>query len=370
MKNQVRQSNMELLRLVAMFMIVVYHSVYYRLYAYRLDEPIFAVLNTLLHIGVILFVLISGYFGIKPSVKGFLKLYFALIFYNILLYVINIGFVDEPFSLKNAIYTLFPFSRQVGHHWFFRVYALLYILSPLLNLARNSNIDRLPVGAHSFMTGGGNLLILCLLGFCTFYFGWFSGNPNLSDGKNFVNFAFLYLLGGYFREKVSIDSCNRKRLRRDFALGYLTMTLVIGVILFFGTEGVQDVVKRICYPYNSPVLILMSSFFFLFFATLDFRSKFVNWCAASVSAVYMIHENKYWFWNQWYDNIDNLYQSNSFGSFTLQWIGVCALLFCGCILFDKIRLLIARLLNPVLDKIQNAVISLWKKCMLIETHFK
>ena len=81
-----RQSNMELLRLVAMFMIVVYHTVYYRLYDYRSEAPIFSSLMIILHIGVPLFVLISGYFGIKPSFKGFFKLYSILLFYNLTLY--------------------------------------------------------------------------------------------------------------------------------------------------------------------------------------------------------------------------------------------------------------------------------------------
>jgi surface polysaccharide O-acyltransferase-like enzyme len=66
---------MELLRIVAMFMILVYHTVYYVFYNYRGDSPVFASMMTLLHIGVPLFVLISGYFGIKPTTKGFIKLY-------------------------------------------------------------------------------------------------------------------------------------------------------------------------------------------------------------------------------------------------------------------------------------------------------
>lgn len=37
---ELRQSNMELLRIVAMVLIVVYHTVYYILYSYRGDSPI------------------------------------------------------------------------------------------------------------------------------------------------------------------------------------------------------------------------------------------------------------------------------------------------------------------------------------------
>ena len=126
----VRQSNMELLRIVAMFMILVYHTVYYVFYDYRGESPIFASLMTLLHIGVPLFVLISGYFGIKPSVKGFFSFYLILLFYNFFLYVIRLVYGDVVFSYSDFLKQWFPFS--IGpYFWFFKVYMMLYLLSPV-----------------------------------------------------------------------------------------------------------------------------------------------------------------------------------------------------------------------------------------------
>lgn len=58
----IRKSNFECLRLFAMFCIVLYHC--YLLYVY--DESsliIHKAIQIPLHIGVILFLLISGYFG-------------------------------------------------------------------------------------------------------------------------------------------------------------------------------------------------------------------------------------------------------------------------------------------------------------------
>ena len=71
-----RDSNIELLRVVSMVMIVFYH------FMARLSELNSAgntqtIVNSLIpvvHIGVICFVLISGYWGIKFSIKGFLSL--------------------------------------------------------------------------------------------------------------------------------------------------------------------------------------------------------------------------------------------------------------------------------------------------------
>ena len=72
MKTQ-RESSFELLRLIAQILIVYYHILLFVVYpTYGL--AIYKALWFPLHIGVPLFVLISGFFCIKPSIKGFVKL--------------------------------------------------------------------------------------------------------------------------------------------------------------------------------------------------------------------------------------------------------------------------------------------------------
>lgn len=68
-----RNSSLELVRLLAMFMIVVYHLILF--FIEPIDpSPIYKAVQIPVHIGVILFVLISGYFGIKPTFRGFFKI--------------------------------------------------------------------------------------------------------------------------------------------------------------------------------------------------------------------------------------------------------------------------------------------------------
>lgn len=69
-KSKSRESNFELLRIVAMFCIVFYHLLLHYVIPAEGEESIFYALQLPLHIGVPLFVFISGYFGIKPSVSG------------------------------------------------------------------------------------------------------------------------------------------------------------------------------------------------------------------------------------------------------------------------------------------------------------
>ena len=80
-----RDSNMELLRIISMFLIVIYHVFTYVLVKYEEPYPLISSFITLTHIGVIVFFLLSGYYGIKPTVIGAFKLYTWMVFFNVLL---------------------------------------------------------------------------------------------------------------------------------------------------------------------------------------------------------------------------------------------------------------------------------------------
>ena len=69
-----RQSNIELLRCFAMLCIIVYHLCLFALGGVSTGTKLYQALQIPLHIGVPLFVLISGYFGIRFSLKGLMRL--------------------------------------------------------------------------------------------------------------------------------------------------------------------------------------------------------------------------------------------------------------------------------------------------------
>lgn len=67
---------MELLRLVSMLYIVFYH------FSFRLQDGMASrTIGAVFHIGVICFVMISGYFGIRPTPRKFLNLAGTIWFY-------------------------------------------------------------------------------------------------------------------------------------------------------------------------------------------------------------------------------------------------------------------------------------------------
>ena len=86
-KPLVRKSNFELLRLLAMFLIVLYH-IFIGTYEANPDFTSRS-LWIPLHLGVPVFILISGYFHIKFSWSKFLKLVTVLFVYTIGIQVIG-----------------------------------------------------------------------------------------------------------------------------------------------------------------------------------------------------------------------------------------------------------------------------------------
>ena len=113
-----------------MFYIVVYH-----LFIHNLDVTGGAYYNkaftTIFSIGVPVFVMISGYFKIHASVKGFLNIVAQVVYYSIIADLLCLFVFHEHLSKGNIFSTVFPITKT--EYWFVSTYLLLYILSPFIN---------------------------------------------------------------------------------------------------------------------------------------------------------------------------------------------------------------------------------------------
>ncbi|MDE5931219.1 MAG: hypothetical protein K2H40_01875, partial [Lachnospiraceae bacterium] len=86
MKKAVRNPNHELLRLLAMYMIVLIHAnMYLRAFCDGYLWTFFnGMVNGICNIGVSCFILISGYYGVKFGVRKFVKMECMMITYSLL----------------------------------------------------------------------------------------------------------------------------------------------------------------------------------------------------------------------------------------------------------------------------------------------
>ncbi len=264
-----RNSSFELLRICAMFIIVLYHMYLYNLPDLRCPEhPFISAFFPLLHVGVPLFVLISGYFGIKPTWKGLLTIISVVVVYHIPLLLYH----DLRHGLN--IHT-FLFISDAGFYWFVRAYLFLYITAPILNQALQS------------MDKKRCLIWILILSIISIYFGYFDQEGSLS-GKSLLNFWLIYSIGYYIHNHVQETQIPVPTVL--FALLILNMLISTTLYYSINNAAVFESIMRLSFYYNSIGLILNALLIFLLFTKIKMASKVVNYISSSMFAVYIIHE--------------------------------------------------------------------------------
>ena len=196
-----RQANYELLRILAMLMVVVMHFLSHTgalpaAGAGRLpgEREIFGVLlESFCIVAVNVYVLLSGFFLSEKafSFRRLGRLWLQILFYTLLIppALALLGKLSwrealDPYHLWTCL-----FPVESGHYWFATAYVVMLLFSPLLNAAVRA-LSRRQLKA----------VVLCLLAF--FCFGKsLSVLPFGTDryGYDFGWFCCLYLIAAYLR---------------------------------------------------------------------------------------------------------------------------------------------------------------------------
>lgn len=267
--NTERQSCFELLRLISMFFIVLYHFLRW----FVQDNPLYSELKALwlpLHVGVICFVLISGFFRIKPSSRGFVRLISMVLVYSLPGIIVDIRNAGNWYDVVHSL--LFISHTK---YWFVRTYIGLFLLSPLINTFWDHSSNK------------GRWYLLVVTGIVSVYLGCFSKYYLYEDGKNLINFLFLYQVG----QMLSFYSSQWKKTKVwKLLVAYmlLNVLLVVGYYRSLDTT-IGELLWKYSFPYSSPVLLVNSVLLFMIVGHLSFQSNLVNHLSAGVFAVYLIH---------------------------------------------------------------------------------
>lgn len=192
-----RQSNIELLRIIAMFLILTVHADYWALGAPTALECISSPLASIIRItieciailSVNIFVLISGWFTIKPSIKGFCSFMFQCIFFFFGIYAVMICIGLAEFSVDGVKICLLLTSKN----WFIKSYIGLYILSPILNCFCEKATEK--------------QFVIFLTGFYIFQtlYGLLDAVTFINGGYSTFSFIGLYILAQYIK-RYRLDS--------------------------------------------------------------------------------------------------------------------------------------------------------------------
>jgi len=279
-----RESNIELMRIIAMLFIVLHHFCAFSGFPDMLDSSsdlshstIFATMvNSFLFISVNCFILISGYHGVSLKAKSVLKLYLTCFCYGLLGYLIHLATSDDTIGMTLIYNSVFCFSHS--QWWYISCYIGLLLVSPIINLA-----------LKHFTKKQHQVAILCLT-ILSVYLGNFWNNAGEMydfNGFSLLHFIYIYIIGDYLKKYVTISSCKSKR--KWFFAGWVVLSLLFGVLTCW-QHPYNPYIHWQPWTYNNLVIIISAICFFLFFISFEFKSRAVNWLAGGVLAAYLIQD--------------------------------------------------------------------------------
>lgn len=332
--NMSRQSNMELARIVAMFLVLVGHADFLSLGWPSYEDSVNAPSDTWFRlfvesaslVSVNLFVFISGWFGIHPSVKKAVHLLFVALFYSLTIFCISLAVNGSDACTLDNIKNAVLLSQG---YWFIKCYLFLFIISPALNLL----VEHLPK----------KQVLILIIGLFVFQtvFGWSEATFDYHHGYSSLLFILLYLIARFAREYDFRHKCDK-----NFWLSvYVLLTIIITVISFVATriEWIPSSIVWYMMNYLNPLAVFSAFSLLLYFSNLKIKSnRFINWVASSTLAVYLIHANDVTL--PLY--AEAIYRINSNSHIPLVMINVFIIsVFVACILIDKVRALLFRIIR-------------------------
>lgn len=268
-----RNSSFELLRILSQVFIVLYHICYIWQGKEYSSQPFFQAVSIPLHIGVVVFVLLSGYFTIKLKVIGGVKLLGIFFVYCLPEVIYSVATAKD---ILHAVRPLMFFSDS--HFWFVKTYLYLFLVSPMINLWLKNATERQ------------RWYMVAVFAFVACYMATSKGDASVSNGKNLTNFIYFYLVGNqlyYYRDKwMSIKTSS-------LLLFYLLFNMLILSLEYFMFGSVLGkLIKALSFPYSSPLILAGAVMFFMIIGKLHIQSRFINYVAASSLAIYLIHGSR------------------------------------------------------------------------------
>lgn len=261
-----------------MFLVLIVHADYFSLGAPTMDEISSAPLSSTMRCFfescsiacVNIFVLISGWFGIHPSLKGFGNFMFQCIYFLFGIYAGLLLLDLAPLSFK-GVASCFLF---LDWNWFIKAYICLYIISPILNAFCQPEY-KLQM----------KMVLIAYFIFQSFY-GWLThGAKFIEEGYSPLSFIALYVLARYCR--MFAPTLMRKNKRFD---------LIVVIILILAITA-SEMCRRFwglpisIIAYTNPLVIGLGLYMVILFSKLKFQNRLINWIARSSFAVFLLHTN-------------------------------------------------------------------------------
>lgn len=333
-----RNSSVELYRIIATFAVLIFHFNGWlvggmpkhfdmdHISAFRISQ---AVLESFSCICVNMFIVISGYFGIRLKWQSILRICLLLLSIHIPFYLLDCLFFNTHFELKEFINKLLVVSNG---GYFIQCYIMLMFFSPVINAFIENNDRR---------KGVFFILILVLVEF------WFdcithTDYMGFRYGYSVLHFIVVYMVARY----IYLYRDDLLKIKRFYWIwAYFICSFIILAMYIFGVNYV--------WQYSNPILILSAIFSFMPFLYRAFVNRQINWISQSTLAVYIIHVTvPVYYIVVKYDSY--ILESYSYPIYLVLAMGGIVFIFLFSILYDKDRLLLTTpIYNFIVKVIEN-----------------
>lgn len=283
MTKKMRDSNIELLRIIAVMGVIVLHfnGAYGKGFEYvetgTLNDYVLRYLESIFIPAVNLFILISGYYLCNHHSRGIVKIVYLIIqvmIFGEFTYLLSVADGTNVFSLSSAI------SAAIPCNYYVILYGVLYLISPYFNIV----MQRLTKE---------QLKIFLSLNFVLFSV-WpifidvlqevmrreFQGLNTIGlsgdqNGYTIVHFCLMYIIGAYIKTK-NIEWSVGKSIT---VVGICSVSLTVWSI----------VLPQTAWAYCNPLVIIEAVAFFLLFKELHISNKYINVASKAVFTCFLFH---------------------------------------------------------------------------------
>ena len=307
-----RNANIELLRMISMFMVVLLHALGKGNLLVNLSDNhgVNAVIawgiESLSLSAVNIFILISGYFLINSTFKigRVIELVCETIFYSLGAFLICLLFgieTGEKINTYFLLHTVFPVHMDL--FWFLTAYIVIYILQPVISAGAKNITEK------QFKT---TLIVLvifeCLFkSFLPFRF------EEDQFGYNVLWFLIMFLIGAYFR-LYGFKYLNSAK--KGFCLYALASLLIFAenaaIDFVINKTGHLTEIEGVSTEYNHIFVLLAAIGIFAAFVNMKERegafARIVCFLSPMSLGVYLLHENLSlrYNWQKWLGIYDSL----------------------------------------------------------------
>jgi len=353
-----RRSNFEILRILAMFMVLVLHYLDKGGILTPLAEPFTVqsytayLLESFAIVAVNVYVLITGYFMCESSMKvtRLLQILCQVMWYVILIPVVLVlaGQVDiSGFTTYDWLRLLFPVHMK--HYWFVTSYVILMLFVPFLNMA----IKHMHRVQH--LTATALLIVYQVLPKSVFPVVFTDDDA----GYGPIWLICLYLTAAYIRKYgIPFFSSAKKSLMCYFAgVMCIWASILVMRVVYFAIDAFGE---RIDFALHYNHILCLFTSVALFYAFVYWQPKdnkvtnFAAKIAVYTFGVYLLHEHMLvgYNWTKWLQAAP----AESVLLTVITMLCKCALVLAAGILLDWIRSLVFRGIGSLLNRTQIPVL--------------